>query len=51
MLVLKWLGMWVKEPAEFVPRARVKANISTTLPVHTINVYGGLKIELHSLSS
>jgi len=51
MLVLKWLGIWVKEPAEFVPHARVKANKSTTVPVHTINVYEGLKIELHSFSS
>ena len=51
MLELKWLGIWVKESAEFVPRGRVKVNKSTTVPPHTKNVYGGLKIELHSFSS
>jgi hypothetical protein len=31
MIVLNWLGIWVKEPAEFVPRARAKESSSQKL--------------------
>jgi hypothetical protein len=58
MLVLKRVGIWVKKKTCRICTSfkserikELKANKSTTVPVHAINAYGGLKIELHSFSS